>query len=80
MKAGWLWEASLVAELVESFDARQSTPTAFPWGYDGVPYAAIRQPARAAMVQSFTPSQVKLCCCSQLCPCSSAVRLRFIKC
>ncbi len=79
MKAGWLWEASLVAEAVESFDTWQWPSAAFSRGYDGVAHTAIGQPARAATIQTFTPCQVQLCCCSKLCSCCSAVWLCFIK-
>lgn len=79
MKAGWLWETSLVAEAVESFDACLRPSTAHPGGNDGVAHTAIGQPSGAATVQAFTPRQVQLCCCSQLCPCSSAVWLCFSK-
>lgn len=64
MKTGWMWEASLVAEAVEGFDARLRPSAALSRSYDGVAHAAIGQPARTATVQTFTPRQVKLCCCS----------------
>lgn len=79
MKAGRLWETSLVGEAVKGFDACLRPSTAFSGHYDGVADTAIRQPAGAAAVQTFTPCQVQLCGCSQLCPCISAVRLGFIK-
>lgn len=79
MKAGWLWETSLVAEAVERFDACLMPSTALSRGYDGVAHAAIGQPARAATVETFTPCQVQLCCCSQLCTQCSAIWLRFTK-
>ncbi len=79
MKAGWLWEASLVVKTVKGFDACLRPSAALSRGYDGVADAAIRQPARTATVQTFTPRKVQLCCCSKLCSCSSAVWLRFIK-
>lgn len=73
MKAGRLWEAGLVAEAVECFDAWLRPSAAISRGYDGVADTAVGQPAGAAAVQTFTPCQVQLSCCSQLCSGSSAV-------
>lgn len=79
MKAGWIWETSLVPEAVEGFDTCLRPSTVLSRGCDRIADTSIGQPARAAMVQTFTPCQVQLCCCSQLCSCCCAVRLRFIK-
>lgn len=62
MEAGWLGEASLVAEAIDSFDAWLRPSAALSGGYDGIAHTAISQPARAAAVQTFSPGQVQLRC------------------
>lgn len=79
IRAGWIWESSLVSEAVEGSYTCLRPSTAVSRSCDRIADTSIRQPARAATVQTITPCEVQLCCCSQLCSCCSAVQLSFIK-
>lgn len=72
-------EAGLVSEAVDGFDTRLRPAATLSRCYDGIADAAIRQPAGAAPIQTFTPRQVQLCRRGQLRSCLSAVRLCFVK-
>lgn len=75
MSSAGLREARLVAVAVDGPDPRLAASTALPGGHDGVAHAAVRQPARAAVVQALVPGGVELSGGGQLRPVAQAVGL-----
>ena len=79
MKAGRFWEASLIVEAIHGFHSSLVASALLPGGDDGVPHAAVGEPAWATAVQALAPGQVQLARCGQHRPRSLAVELRLVE-